>query len=224
MTRDTLLRSAAAAAVLGCLAYFAFGLAAVVAAELPGSAIHMYEPVTFALLWQEVSKTSSQAVIAWTREGENGFWLSLMLSVALALASFALTFVVNPRILCSRHPAVIAGLGCGMGLLFVVGFWGLFSLLFTFLNAFALGGLDGEWVIEAIPLLDAIGLLYLIACLLFRRSLSFDTSGRRTGNPTDRICERHLRQAPDPGGTSPPGPARRSGATTAESAVARPGS
>jgi hypothetical protein len=72
MSKDILIRSLAALAVFGCLAYFAFGVAAVVASEQPGTAIHQYEPVTFALLWQETSKISPETVVAWSRRHENG--------------------------------------------------------------------------------------------------------------------------------------------------------
>lgn len=178
MSRDILVRSAAALAVFGCLAYFAFGVAAVVASEQPGTAIHQNEPVTFALLWQETSQITPETVVAWSRRHENGYWLRLGLSIALTLALIALTFVVNPEILCSRHSAVILGVGCSLGLLFVVGFFGLFHLLFTFLGAFVWGGLDGEWVNEAGPMYESVGLLYLISCLLFLRSMSFRSSGR----------------------------------------------
>lgn len=182
MSRDILVRSAAALAVFGCLAYFAFGVAAVVASEQPGTAIHQYEPVTFALLWQETSKISPATVVAWSRRDENGYWLRLGLSIALTLALIALTFIVNPGILCSRHPAVIPGVGCVLGLLFLAGFFGLFHLLFTFLGAFVLGGLDGEWVNEAGPMYESVGLVYLIACLLFVRSLKMQ-EGRRDAAP-----------------------------------------
>lgn len=36
-------------------------------------------------------------------------------------------------------------------------------------RTFVLNGLDGEWVDEAHPIYDAVGLLYLIACLLLIR-------------------------------------------------------
>lgn len=177
MVKDILLRSVAAVVVLACGVYFAFGLAAVVAAEQGGSAIHHYEPVSFGLLWQEVSRVSFKTVVAWVWQTE-GFWFvvapGLWFLVAL-LVAFALA--VDPRLFLRSEGTVhLAVLVLVLGSLF--GWFGLVNLLFTFLNAFAWHGLDGEWVIELGPVMDAVGILYLVTLLLFLRSLVLRVNGR----------------------------------------------
>ena len=88
----------------------------------------------------------------------------------LAALLVAFTLVVNPRLFSRSKKALgIAGLIIGMGSLF--GLLGLYGLFFTFLNVFALWCLDGEWGIELGPVLDAVGILYLVACLRFLYSL-----------------------------------------------------
>lgn len=170
MTKDILIRSVAAVVILGCVVCSAFGVAAAAAADQRGSAIHDNTPLTFSLLWQEVSRMPPEALVTWGPLSES--WVQAMLSVALLLAVIALTFVIAPRILLRwRHAAVIAGLGASLGLLSMFGLWGLFHLLITILAPLAWGGLDGEWITELGPVYNAIGLLYLVVCLLFRRSL-----------------------------------------------------
>jgi hypothetical protein len=96
-------------------------------------------------------------------------WFSSALLLALLLA-------VAPR-LCARSPAalVLASLVLVPGILF--GGYGLYNLFFTFFNMLFLRGLDGEWVNELGPVLDATGILYAITCLLFLRALSFRSRG-----------------------------------------------
>lgn len=174
--RDILPRSVAAALVLGCGAYFTFGVAAAAAACQRGTAIRHYEPVSFGMLLQEVSKVSFSAVIAWVSliDGIDGFWF-LGAPVLWFLGALPVTFALaaNPR---SRRAVDLAGWVLGLGVLF--GWRGLWSLYFTFLNAFAWRGLDGEWIIELGPVFDAVGVLYLITLLLFLRSLALRVNGR----------------------------------------------
>jgi hypothetical protein len=171
-TSDILIRSVAALVVLGCGIYFVFGLAVAAAAYQPGTAIHHYEPVTLPMLWHEASKVSFSAVVRWLRTDGDGCGVWFMATVGLwflAALLVAFTLAVNPRLFSRSKKALgIAGLIIGLGSLF--GLLGLYNLFFTFLNAFALRGLDGEWVIELGPVLDAVGILYLVACLLVLRS------------------------------------------------------
>lgn len=176
MAKDIRIRNATLAVVLVCGIYCAFGVAAGVAADQPGTAIRHDEPISFSMLWQEISRLSLEAVVAWLpRYG--GFWFLFYSSIPLLLAAAALTLAVNPRIFCRAPGAVfLAGVGFGIvsALLFGgFGFLGPFHFLFTLLNAFAWRGLDGEWVIEFSPVFDTIGILYLAVFLLFGRSLSF---------------------------------------------------
>jgi hypothetical protein len=169
--KDILIRSVAALTVLGCLVFFAFGVAAAVAADQQGTGIHNNQPVTFSLLWQEVSRVPPEALVTWGPLLSEG-WVQAILSVVLTLALIALTLAVDPRII-RRHVAVIAGLGFVLGILSVCGLWGLFHLLVTILATFFWGGLDGEWITELGPVYNVIGLLYLVVCLLFKHCLTF---------------------------------------------------
>ncbi|HEX7183097.1 MAG TPA: hypothetical protein VF756_14740 [Thermoanaerobaculia bacterium] len=177
MVKDILVRSVAAVVVLGCGVCFAFGVAVAAAAHQRGTAIHHYEPVSFAMLWQEASRASFKAVISWVSLDGGFAWILAALGLwflAALLVAFALA--VDPRLfLRSRRAVTLAGWVLGMGSLF--GWFGLINLHFTFLNAFALRGLDGEWVIEFGPILDAVGILYLVTLLLFLRSLVLRING-----------------------------------------------
>lgn len=50
MARDVLIRNVTAVVVLACGIYCAFGMAAAVAADQHGTAIHHYEPISFSML------------------------------------------------------------------------------------------------------------------------------------------------------------------------------
>lgn len=177
--QGSLVRGIAVAAILGCGLCFAFGMAAVAAAERPGTAIHHYEPISLELLWDEVSKTSFGLVVEWFRQIDDidgvvilstlTAWFSSALLLALLLAVVPRLFARSPTAL------VLAGLVLVPGILF--GGFGLYCLFFTFLNAFFLRGLDGEWIIELGPVMDATGILYVITCLLFVRALSSRSRG-----------------------------------------------
>ena len=144
LDKGFLIRGITVAAILGCGLYFAFGLAAVAASAQPGTAIHHYEPVSLGLLWHEVSKTSFGLVVRWFRQIDDidgvvivstlTAWFSSALLLALLLAVVPGLFARSPTAL------TLAGLVLVMGIPF--GGFGLFSLFFTFLNAFALRGLD----------------------------------------------------------------------------------
>jgi hypothetical protein len=183
---DVVTRIVAALMVLGCGAYFAFGLAVAAAAHQHGTAIHHDDPVTFPMLWNEASKVSFSAVVRWLQTDGDGCGVWFMATVGLwflaaLLVAFALA--VNPRLFSRSGKALgLAGLILGMGSLF--GMLGLYNLFFTFLNAFALRGLDGEWVIELGPVLDAVGILYLVTCFLVLRSWFSWLSGR---TPSTRL-------------------------------------
>jgi hypothetical protein len=184
MKKDILIRSVAAVVVLGCVVCCAFAVAAAVAADQRGSAIHDNKPVTFSLLWREVSRMPPEALVTWGPLLSEG-WVQATLSVALILALIALTLAVYPRIL-QRHVAVIAGLGAVLGLLSVFGLWGLFYLLVSILSTFAWGGLDGEWITELGLVYNVIGVLYLVVCLLLKRgaaSPASDSTFTRPASP-----------------------------------------
>jgi len=188
MTRSALnngflIRGIAVAAILGCGLYFAFGLAAVAASAQPGTAIHHYEPVSLGLLWHEMSKTSFGLVVGWFRQIDDidgvvitstlTAWFSSALLLALLLA-------VVPKLFArSTMARAFAGLVLATGIPF--GGFGLCSLFFTFLNAFALRGLDGEWIVELGPAADAAGILYVITCLLFLRRQRRDSQEIASG-------------------------------------------
>jgi len=175
MTKDILIRNVTVVVVLACGIYCAFGVAAGVAADQHGTAIHQYEPISFSMLWREVSRLSLESVVAWfPRNG--GSWFLFYLSIPLILAAVAFTLAVKPRIFCHSPGAVLfAGVGFGIFSAFLLGWFGFLgplSFLFT-LKALVWGGLDGEWVNEFIPIIDTIGILYLLVFLLLARSLSF---------------------------------------------------
>lgn len=175
MTRDTLLRSLAAAAALFCGAYFVFGMAAFFATEQKGTAIGHYEPITFAMLWQEVGKVSFKTVFEWFSvvEGCGSFLISTLSLWFLATLFVSFLLAIHPRLfLRSRWALLCATLMIGLGgALF--GLLGLRSIKYTLLNAFFLRGLDGEWIMELGPVFDAAGILYVVACLLLARSWFF---------------------------------------------------
>lgn len=161
-----LLRSVAAIVVLGCGVYFAFGLAVAAAADQHGTAIHHDEPVTLPMLWHEASKVPFSAVVSWLRTSGGVWFVATVGTWFFATLLVAFTLAVHPRLFSrSRKALGLAGVILGIGSLF--GLLGLYNLLFTFLNAFAWRGLDGEWVIELGPVLNAVGILYLVACYLY---------------------------------------------------------
>jgi hypothetical protein len=169
--KDILVRSLAALVVFGCGVYFAFGVAVGAAAYQQGTAIRHDEPVTFSMLLQEAVSVRLSAVLRWftPSDGCGAFFLGSLSLWFLAAFSVAFTLAVEPRIFVrSRRVLVFAAMVLGLGTL--LGAVGLRNLKYTFLNAFVWRGLDGEWVIELGPVLDAVGLLYLFACLLFVRS------------------------------------------------------
>jgi hypothetical protein len=168
--KDIWVRGVTALVLLGCGAYFAFGVAAGAAAYRPGTAIQHYEAVSWAMLWREVSRVSFPDLVRWVSLFDGcGSWLLIALALwfsAALLAAFAMA--VKPRLFLRSRARIGATVLIGLGSLF--GGYGLFNLLFTLLNAFVGRGLDGEWVIEFGPMLDAVGILYLTACLLLLRS------------------------------------------------------
>jgi hypothetical protein len=165
-------RGVAVVVVLGCCAFSAFGVAACVAMDQPGSALHDNTLLSLPILWQELSKVSFGMVVTWFAQ-VGSLWPGILLFVDLGLAAMAFTLAVRPG-LCSGswQKAVVPSLGITLGLLSVAGLFSLLHLVFTFLNAFAWRGLDGEWISELGPVYDAIGICYGIACLLFWRSQS----------------------------------------------------
>jgi len=166
-------RGVAVVVVLGCCAFSVFGVAACVAMDQPGSAIHDNTLLSLPILWQELSKVSFGTVATWFAQ-VGSLWPLILLSVELVLAAMALTLAVRPEILSGPwQTAIVAGLGLALGLLSVSGLFGLLHLAFTFLNAFAWRGLDGEWISELGPVYDAIGINYVISCLLFWHTPSF---------------------------------------------------
>jgi hypothetical protein len=168
--RDFPLRGLPAAVVLFCGAYFTFGISVCVAAYQRGTAIRHDDPVTFAMLWREAWSVSWRAVAEWFSVIDGcGFFLVSTLSLwFLATLSIAFLLSAYPRLfLRSPRAFVFAGLVIGLGTLF--GLLGIRNLEYTFLNAFAWRGLDGEWVIELGPVLDAVGILWPVACLLLAR-------------------------------------------------------
>lgn len=175
---EILLRAAAGGVILACGLYFVFGLAAITASYQPGTAIQHYEPVTVQMLWHEVTKTPFEEVGRWVwlnsgcRAGivTLGLWFLATFGVALALVGKPRFFVR------SRRALILASWIVALGTLF--GGWGLFTFMFTLLNAFALRGLDGEWIIELYPAFDAAGILYLAAVLLLRRAWALRRAGR----------------------------------------------
>jgi hypothetical protein len=178
LNQGFLVRGIAVAAILGCGLYFAFGVAALAASEQPGTAIHHYEPVSLGLLWAEVSKTSFGVVVRWFRQIEDIDGVVIMSTLTAWFSSallLALLLAVVPRLFARSTALILAGLVLVPGILF--GGLGLYSLFFTFVNAFFLRGLDGEWIVELGPVMDATGILYLITCLLFVRALSFRIRG-----------------------------------------------
>lgn len=183
MTKSALegfrVRGIAVAAILGCGLYFALGVAALAASEQPGTAIHHDEPISLGLLWHEVSKTSFGIVFGWFQQIEDIDGVVIMSTLTVWFSSallLALFLAVAPRLFARSATAlVLAGLILVPGIL--LGGFGLYSLCFTFLNAFALRGLDGEWIVELGPIMDAVGILYVITCLLFVRALSFRVRG-----------------------------------------------
>ena len=193
MNRDTLIRGVAALLVAGCGLYFLFGVAVHVAAAQKGTAIGHYEPVTFLMLWREATGISPGAVMAWLSIydgcavwflGVSALWFLAALSAAFLLAVDPLLFLRSRKAL--GRACVIAGLGLPFG------WMGLHSLKYTYLNAFVLRGLDGEWVIEFGPMLDAAGILYVLLCLLLLRLAILELT-RRRGAHTLRRAKTSLR-------------------------------
>ncbi len=145
-------RVVSAAAIALTCGYFVLGVFWLAASEQPGTSIHFYQLLSVDQMWREFRATPvSLAVRYFPLVLGSWFFAAVYLSIYL---------LCSTRLLRSRAGPCLVG--AILGVSSVVGFFGLYSFLFTLVNAFFLRGLDGEWVNEACPIADASGLIYVV--------------------------------------------------------------